>query len=121
MLLHISNSKTVEDLQDHFNECFPYLKIEFYEEASPSLKNCDKAHIVRPETSLGEIRKNSNSGTLDIKSWEKTSKLKQDLKDLYGLNIQIFRVHGDEWIPTSYSDDLTLKQQSELARQFMAF
>ena len=117
MLLHISDSKTVEDLQDHFNDCFPYLKIEFYEEAGSSSKSCDKAYIVRPETSLGEIRRKSNSGTLEIKSWEKTSKLKQDLKDLYGLNVQVFRIHGQEWIPTSYSDDLTLKQQSELAHQ----
>ncbi|MGZ3846178.1 MAG: hypothetical protein ACXVLT_02545 [Flavisolibacter sp.] len=121
MLLYISNSKTVEDLQDHFNECFPYLKIEFYKGAASSLKNCDKAYIVRPETPLGEIRRKSNAGTLDIKSWEKTSKLKQDLKDLYDLNVQIFRMHGQEWIPTSYSDDLSLKQQSELARQYVPF
>jgi len=121
VLLYISDSKTVEDLQEHFNDCFPYLKIEFYEEAGSSLKNCEKAHIVRPETPLGEIRRKSNTGILDVKSWEKTSKLKQDLKDQYGLNVQVFRIHGEEWIPTSYSDDLTLKQQSELARQYMAF
>jgi len=117
MLLYISDSKTVEDLQDHFNECFPYLKIEFYKEAAGHLKDCDKTNIVRPNIFIGEIRKKSYSGILDIKSWYKTCKLKQDLKEIYGLNAQVFRMHGDEWIPTSYSDDLTLKQQSELARE----
>ena len=121
MLLYISDSKTVEDLQDHFNDCFPYLKLEFYKEAGAPVKDCEKAYIIRPNTPLSEIRKKSSSGILDIKSWEKTSKLKQDLKDLYGLNAQVFRMHGEDWIPTSYSDDLTLKQQSELARQFVPF
>jgi hypothetical protein len=118
MLLYISDSKTVGDLQDHFNDCFPYLKLEFYKEAGNHLKDCDKTNIVRAGTFIGDIRKKSYSGILDIKSWFKTSKLKQDLKDIYGLRVQVFRMHGDEWIPSSYSDDLTLKQQSELARTY---
>jgi hypothetical protein len=121
VLLYISDSKTVEDLQDRFNICFPYLKLEFYKEAGSSLNNCDKAYIAHPNTSLAGIRKKSTSGILDIKSWEKTSKLKRELKDVYGLNVQVFRMHGNEWLPTSYSDELTLKQQSELARQCLAF
>jgi hypothetical protein len=121
MLLHISDSKTVEDLQDHFNDCFPYLKIEFYREAGNHLKECDKSNLVNPHTFIGEIRKTAYSGTFDIKSWDKTSKVKQDLKDFFGLNVQIFRMHKNEWIPTSYSDDLTLKQQGELARAFPSF
>lgn len=119
MLLYISDSRTVEDLQDHFNDCFPYLKLEFYKEADPHAKDRDKANIVRPNTFLGDFRAKTNYGTLDVKSWDKTSKLKQELKDLYGLNVQVFRMHGGDWIPTSYSDDLTLKQQSELAREYV--
>jgi hypothetical protein len=121
VLLYISDSKTVEDLQDRFNTCFPYLKLEFYKEWESSLRDCDKADMARPNTPIAEIRRKSNSGILDIKSWEKTSKLKHDLKDVYGLSVQVFRMHGNEWIPTSYSDDLTLKQQSDLARQCVPF
>jgi hypothetical protein len=118
MLLYISDSKTVEDLQDRFNKCFPYLKLEFYKEENSHLKESNKTNIVHPDTFIGDIRKKSYSGTMDIKSWYRTSRLKQDLKDIYGLNVQVFRLHGDEWLPTSYSDDLTLKQQSELAQEY---
>jgi hypothetical protein len=121
VLLYISDSKTVEDLQDRFNTCFPYLKLEFYKDADSRLNDCNKASIVRPNTPIADIRTKPNSGTLDIKSWEKTSKLKHELKEVYGLNVQVFRINGNEWIPTSYSDDLTLKQQSELARQCVPF
>lgn len=115
MFLYISDSKTVEDLQDRFNRCFPYLKIEFYREADNHLKTCSKPNLIKPNTFISDISNKSYSGIIDIKSWDKTSKVKQQLKDTCGLNVQIFRMHGDEWIPTSYSDDLTLKQQSELA------
>lgn len=118
MLLHISDSKTVGDLQDHFNNCFPYLKIEFYKGTGNSLKACNKSDLVSPYTFIGEIRNNPFSGTMDIKSWDKTSKIKQALKDVFGLNVQIFRLHNGEWIPTTYSDELTLRQQYELSKEF---
>lgn len=117
MLLFINDNRTVEDLQDHFNECFPYLKLEFYKEADGNIKARDKSNIVRPNTAISAIRNKSFSGFLDIKSWYKTSKVKHDFKNIFGLNVQILRRHGHEWIPTSYSDELSLQQQSELARQ----
>jgi hypothetical protein len=115
MLLYISDHKTVEDLQDRFNNCFPYLKLEFYKDADDG-KECTKSNIVKPYTLIGDIRKKPGPEILDIKSWDKTSKIKQELRNRYGLNVQIFRLHEDHWIPTSYSDELTLKQQCELAR-----
>ena len=117
MLLHINDSKTVEDLQDHFSNCFPYLKIEFYKEAGGHLKDCDKANLVSPYTFIGDIRKNTYCGTMDIKSWDKTSKVKNDFKDIFGLTVQIFRLHNGEWMPTTYSNELTLQQQYQLSKE----
>ena len=117
MLLHINDSKTVEDLQDRFNRCFPYLKIEFYKEAGNHLKACDKSNLVSPYTFIGDIRKNTYCGTMDIKSWDKTSKVKNDFKDIFGLTVQIFRLHNGEWMPTTYSNELTLQQQYQLSKE----
>lgn len=115
MLLYISDNKTVEDVQDHFNECFPYLKMEFYWPTESRIPACDKNNLVAANTLIGSIRNKANSGVLEIKSWYKTSRIKQDLGEIFGLNIQIFRLYKGQWIPTSYSDELTLRQQSELA------
>jgi hypothetical protein len=116
MLLYINDSKTVQDLQDRFNKCFPYLKLGFYKEADDRFKQCDKSNLIKPDTFIADIRGKLRSGILDIKSWDKTSKVKQELKDLFGLNVQIFRMYGNQWIPATYSDELTLGQQTELAR-----
>lgn len=113
MFLYINDSKTVQDLQDRFSKCFPYLKLEFYKPAEDRFKS----NLIKPDAFIGEIRACSRSGIMDIKSWDKTSKVKQELKDLFGLNVQIFRMYHNQWIPATYSDDLTLRQQTELAME----
>lgn len=118
MLLYISDYKTVEDLQDRFNHCFPYLKIEFYKDAGNDVKEFRKPELVKSHTLIGEIRNKPGPEILEIKSWDKTASVKQHLKDIFGLKVQVFRLHMDYWIPTSYSDELTLKQQSDLAQQY---
>lgn len=115
MILHINDNKRIEDLQDRFNECFPYLKLEFYTTPHKWLQQCEKSNLIDSAEFVGDVRKKHCSGLLEIKSWFKTGRVEQDLKELFGLNVQIFRLHKTGWIQTSYSDDLTLKQQSEIA------
>jgi hypothetical protein len=115
MLLYINDSKTVQDLKDRFSKCFPYLKLEIYRESENGSRQCNKSNLVPSNVLIGDIR-TGPSGILDIKSWDKTSKVKRELKQLFGLNVQIFRLYHDQWIPATYSDELTLQQQTDLAK-----
>jgi len=115
MILHINDNKRIEDLQERFNDCFPYLKLQFYHTSHKWLQQCDKSNLIDSSELVGAVRKKHFSGLLEIKSWHKTGRVEQDLRELFGLNAQIFRSHKTGWIQTSYSDDLTLKQQSEIA------
>lgn len=117
MLLFINDQKKIEDLQDHFNECFPYLKLEFYSTPHGWLQECAKEDMIDPNAVIGSVRKKHMSGPLEIKSWYKTGRVEEDLRNFFGLNVQIFRSYKDGWIQTSYSDDLTLHQQNELAKE----
>jgi hypothetical protein len=110
MLLYIDDNKTVGDLQEKFNECFPYLKIEFYNMMHKWGKSSFKDNKIDPVSRVGSIRKNHNSGTLEIKSWYKTGKVEQDLRHDYGLYVQIFFLQNNEWIQSVSSDDVTLAQ-----------
>ena len=42
--------------------------------------------------------------------------MEQDFRNSYGLNVQIFRHHGDKWIQTMGKDELTLEEQNEIGR-----
>lgn len=121
MLLHIADHKTVEDIQDHFSTCFPLLKMEFFHDPGANNADWNKKRMVDPKTRIGEIRKHSAPGILDIKSWDKTARVKQLIREAFGLQVQIYRWYKNEWIPTSYSDELTLKQQCELATENSVF
>ena len=116
MYLHINDSMTVEDVQERFNECFPFLKIAFYAKAHKEFQTCKKQDLYPGVNFIGDIRKKHYNNALEIKSWYKTSRVEKDLKEKYGLNAQIFRWDKTNgWIQTSLSDELTLDQQSKFA------
>jgi hypothetical protein len=53
---------------------------------------------------------------LEIKSWDTTASVEQKIKDIFGLNVQIFRYDAlGCWIQTTLSDALTLNQLSRFA------
>lgn len=121
MLLKIFDQKKIDEIQDKFNECFPYLKLEFYSPSYNWHEPSGNEHIIPPGTYIEDIRKTHDSGILTIKSWDKISHVEQEFERMFGLKVQIFRLHGDKWIQTNNSDELTLKEQSDLARSSQEF
>lgn len=115
MLLPIDDNKSVAELQDRFNECFPHLKIEFYHHSHHWKEGSPEAELISPEANVGDIRKKHDPGILEIKSWYQTGRVEQDLKKLFGLYTQIFRLENGKWKQTGSSDKLTLKQQEQMA------
>lgn len=116
MLLKIHDHERIEEIQDRFNECFPYLKIEFYTQPHKWHEASGQEYLIPPGTYIEDVRRSHESGIFSIKSWDKTGYVEQEFKRLFGLNVQIFRLHKDKWIQTSDSDELTLKEQSDLAK-----
>jgi len=113
MLLVIDDNKTVADLQDKFNECFPYLKIEFYDARHKWQHGSFEAHKISTDRKIGDIRKNHNSGIFEIKSWFKTGLVEQEFRDLFGLYVQIFFLKNNQWVQSISADDLTLAHLNE--------
>ena len=65
---------------------------------------------------IGEIRKQHNPGMIEIHSWRKTGMVEQELRKRFGLHVQIMRKHGDSWIQTAGTDELTLEEQNEIGQ-----
>jgi len=117
MLLFIDDHKTVDDLQDRFNECFPYLKIEFYDIRHKWREISEKDDIISADRKIGDIRKNHNSGIYEIKSWYKTGRVEQDLRHLFGLYVQVFFLRDADWRQSVSADDYSLAQLNETAER----
>jgi hypothetical protein len=110
MLLHIDDYKTIADLQDKFEQCFPGLKIEFYSKAHNWREATSARYLLDSETRIGDIKKVNSSNIFEIKSWFQTGKIEQDFKELFGLNVQVFRLKENRWVQTTNSDHKTLAQ-----------
>ena len=70
---------------------------------------------------MGVICKKHNSGLIEINSWYKTGDVEQDFRKKFGLHVQIFCLQGKHWIQTSSTPELTLQQQSDMAKSSIQY
>jgi hypothetical protein len=114
MFLQINDSMSLQEVEDRFNECFPFLKIAFYSKGHKKFQASDKKYLYEGNWRVGDIRKSHYSGALEIKSWHSTAKVEKELEAVFGLHAQIFRWDEKKgWVQTSQGDDFTLQQQSQ--------
>jgi len=116
MIIEINDTKTIVDVQDKFNTFFPFLKIEFYEHPHHWYEESKNKTVLPTDKKIGDIRKNHYHGELEIHSWFRTGDLEQTFRKRFNLNVQVFRLHGSNWVETVGTDKLTLKEQNEIGR-----
>ena len=110
--MYIKEEKTLERIQNEFNELFPFLKIEFYTgkhesgEGSPAMQQLD------PALTIGESRRKKTEGDLHIRPDMSVGALESEFADKYGLNAQVFRRSGEIWLQTTATDSWTLEDQN---------
>ena len=115
----ISDDRTIAAIQDEFQAHFSNLKIEFYtdkhniEETSPSTQQ-----LVDMSKTIGVLRKSKYEDDLSINGHLKVSTLERNFRDIYGLNVQVFRRSGDTWLQTSATDNWTLSEQNNKAERY---
>lgn len=116
MFLQITDSMTIGEVQDRFNECFPFLDIAFYSKPHDLYEGSDKKYLYSNKIRISNIRHKHVNGVVEIKSWDTIATVEKKMKDIFDLNAQIFRYDAIGcWIQTTHSDDLTLKQLSQFA------
>ncbi len=116
----VKDSRLVSDIQKEFNEKFPFLKIEFYKKPHKVGEgNVEKEHYSSDKI-LAEIRSKHNTGELSINGHLKVATLEKAFADQYGLRVQVFRKSGEIWLQTTSTDEWTLSEQNEHAKQFIA-
>lgn len=110
MYLHISDHMTIEEVQDRFRECFPNLEIFFY--TIPGKKTtADNPLQLGKRDRIEYVRRYHYNGALEIKSWFSVARVEKELKELFDLNAQIFRVNANGVLcDASLNDELVPKQ-----------
>lgn len=118
MEILIDDTIRLFEIQEVFNTHFPYLKLEFFELDPTKKKTYSKSNLITDvNKKIGEIRHIHRTGSLSINGQQKVSTLEKNLYTNFGLNAQVFRKSGKNWLRTSSTDEWTLMEQNQMARE----
>ena len=110
MYLHISDRMTIEEVQDRFHECFPYLELIFSPHPCKKTVLSDRAAQLGKKDRIEYVRQYHYNGVLEIKSWFSVAKVEKDLKELFDLNAHIFRVDANGQLADAAAADEPLSR-----------
>ncbi|OWY22791.1 hypothetical protein C7N43_02560 [Sphingobacteriales bacterium UPWRP_1] len=112
----ITDEKKISEIQTEFHAKFPYLKLEFY--SQPHTEGGISAHnMLDAGKTVGEVRTIHQEGNLSINGNLKVSTLESNFKEMYGLNVQVFRRSRKIWLQTTATDEWTLAEQNRLGEE----
>ncbi|PHN01700.1 hypothetical protein [Flavilitoribacter nigricans] len=110
--MKITDNKRLIQVQEEFQEDFPFLKIEFYAGQHQAGEGSRAEEKLDPQLTIGEVRSKHREGDLQIDGELEVRQLEKLFFDDYGLNVQVFRQSGHLWMQTSASDHWTLEKQN---------
>ncbi len=111
--MEISDKKRLKDLQKEFNKQFPFLQLEFYARPHVEGKSSSENDLLKNDLLVGEVRNIHNSGMVEIDGNMKVGAFEQLLRQMYGLNVQVFRKSYGKWLQTWATDIWSLNEQNQ--------
>lgn len=116
MQLTISNDQTISQIQDEFTRAFPGLKIEFVKHAHAEGEGSRKADIIKGDKTVRELSGEGEEIRLEITKDETVGEVESRFRDHLGLNVQVFRKAGLNWIETVNTDHWSIAKQMDSVR-----
>lgn len=118
MELSIDRDTLIKDVKRAFNELYPYLKLEFFENPSPGNGLGTKAKKIDENKLVCRISKFNQTGSIDMNAKTLVRQLENDFWNLFGLSVQVYRKSGNLWLETSLTDSWSLEKQNQEAESF---
>ena len=112
MLLKITPNRLISDIQKEFNEAFPFLKLEFFNNKSFSRSHFSATQLFPASRKVGDIHTAIKDADIEIKEEMRVNELENFFKEQFGLAVQVFRKSGTVWLETTMTDNWTLQQQN---------
>jgi hypothetical protein len=118
MELQIDKTKTIKSIQEEFENIFPCLKLEFYNQNHSQGEGSPKKDTLNNSLTIKEVQKKHEfSDTIIINELMKVVELEHAFANKLGLSVQVFRKSGKLWLQTTATDNWTLAKQNEVAME----
>ena len=116
--MKIQDSKTIKEIKDEFSKKFTGLKLEFYSKEHKVGEGNPQDYLLNDDLLLKDVRLNHNEGELSIDGHLKVSSLENNFKEMFGVNVQVFRKSGRIYLQTTTTDEWTLAEQQRESEEF---
>ena len=118
MKINITDTTTIRELQEAFRISYPYLTIKFFDKPHAWGEGSSSAHCYDPLFRVQSIEKKKQApGFFEVFPWQKVGEVERNFQEQLGLYAQICRKHGEGWIETAGTDELSLDEQNELGKK----
>ena len=117
MHLRIAPNRLISDLQKEFNNAFPFLRIEFFQNRNQQLPAFTFQQMLPKNKRVVEGHSAITDGDIEIGPNMKVKDLEKIFKDQFSIAVQVFRRSGNLWLETTMTDEWTLGQQNEHGRE----
>ena len=117
MILHIEKLMTLEQVQQAFSRHYPNLKLVYFIDRNKDNHLRADERIQNLKMSIGSIREVAYDGYIQIEPSMTVIQVEKAFWDSFGLNVQIFRKSGRNWLMTHSSDLWTLEEQDKKAEE----
>ncbi len=116
MHIEINDNTALREIQQTFSDFYPWLQIEFYNKAHKKYEGSEIANQLHADNSVGEIKQTHVSGLLEIRPSYKVADVEKEFQERFGLSVQIMMKEKGQWVQTTGTDILTLKDINQLSR-----
>ena len=111
MTIQLLKNRVIGDVQQDFNELYPFLRIDFYRQVAGRLGSSVRQKLNKSVrlSAAGRLQE----GDLEVEDSTTVGQLEKNFREQFGLNVQVSRKSGPIWLETTMTDNWTLKQQNE--------
>src|ERR1035437_4710193 len=112
MEIIITDNKSIKEIQEEFQNTFPYLKIGFFRHVQKNGGAPVKPQPIPDKMTVGMVRHLHTEGPLNIAGSRSVEEIEKDFQDKFGLAVEVFRKSGNMWIETTFTHHWSLLRQN---------
>ena len=116
--IEINPTSTLKNIQEKFSTELPYLKLEFFHKPHLAHEGSPKSDLIADtSTKVGSLSSLAMDLILVIHRNMKVGELEKLFEDKLHLHVQVFSKSGKSWLESLHSDDLSLQQLNDRAKE----
>lgn len=113
----VTNEQTLLEIKQSFNEAFPFLKMEFYNNHYKVDEGVWNFIPMNDQQKLGIARTVHEPYQIKIVPRQKVFVMVNNFCELYGLEVKVFRKSGRVWLETNATNHWTLQTQNDTGKE----